>query len=193
MEVLFQANGEADKAGHVSVFAIGPIAMLVMLGSKLSNKIPTDFFQRHRDTENWTWKTEGSPAKYKFIRRIEGPSDGPVALMLSLSGTIDISALSDEFMEGGSVYEIILSSQIPATNFLQKRSDLEAFRIIYQEALGVIMKEHGTLEKISLFPAVPAPVAILCGRERLPKVHPALNVYDYDRAVDGFNFQMEVL
>lgn len=192
LEVLFQANGEADKAGHVSVFAIGPISMLVMLGSKLSNKIPTDFFQRHRDTENWTWKTEGSPVKYKFIRRIKGPSDGPVALMLSLSGTIDISALPDKFVKDGSVYEIILSSQTPDPTFLEKRSDLEAFRIIYQEALGTIMKEHGAIDKIALFPAIPAPVAILCGRERLPKVHPTLNVYDYDRNVDGFNFQMEV-
>jgi hypothetical protein len=27
--------------------------------TRLSNKIPTDLFQRHRDTENWTWKTHG--------------------------------------------------------------------------------------------------------------------------------------
>ncbi|MGP0566712.1 MULTISPECIES: SAVED domain-containing protein [unclassified Nitrospina] len=192
LATLFQTNGDAEKVGHVSVFGIGPIAMLIVLGNNLSNKIPTDFFQRHRDTENWTWKTGGTPAEYQLLRRIEGPADGPVGLLLSLSGTIDISTIPDEFVKEGSVYEIVLSNQTPTPTFLKQNNDLEAFRLVYQETLGAIMREHGAVDKIALFPAVPAPVAVLCGRERLPKVHPALCVYDYDRAAGGFNFQIEV-
>ncbi len=192
LDTLLQNGGEAEQAEHISVFAIGPIAMLVALGDNLTNKIPTDLYQRHRDTENWTWKTDGVPVEYDFLRRVKGPADGPVALMLSLSGTIDISTLPNEFTDKGSVYEIILKNQTPAPTFLRQRSDLEAFRIIYQEALGTIIKEHGVIDKIGLFPAVPAPIAILCGRERLPKVHPALSVYDFDTDAGGFNFQLEV-
>lgn len=192
LEILFKTGGEAADVPHLSVFAIGPIAMLVDLGSKLSNKISTDFYQRHRDTEDWIWKTSGSPAEYTIIRHTEGLRKDAVALLISLSGKIDISTIPDHFTKHGSVYELILTSQTPTPTFLRQRSDLEAFRIAYQEALATITKEHGTVDKIALFPAVPAPVAILCGRERLPKVHPALHVYDHDKTAGGFIFQLEV-
>lgn len=190
---LFKTGGEADEISHLSVFAIGPITLLVALGSKLSNKISADFYQRHRDTEDWIWKTTGTAAQYTVIRHTEADRTGPVALVLSLSGKIDISTLPDEFTKQGSVYEILLTSQTPTPTFLRQRRDLEAFRIAYQEALATITKEHGVIEKLALFPAVPAPVAVLCGRERLPKIHPALHVYDYDKTTGGFTYQVEVI
>ena len=192
LEILFKTGGEADEVPHLSVFAIGPIAMLVTLGSKLSNKISADFYQRHRDTEDWIWKTTGGPAEYTVTRLTEGPRKEAVALLLSLSGKIDLSTIPEHFAKQGSVYEILLTSQTPTPTFLRQRRDLEAFRITYQEALATITKNHGAIDRIALFPAVPAPVAVLCGRERLPKAHPALHVYDYDKNAGGFTFQLEV-
>ena len=190
--MLFQTGGEADLVPHLSVFAIGPMALLVALGSKLSNKIAADFYQRHRDTENWIWKSDGAPVAYSIIRHTKGSSDSEVVLILSLSGKIDISTLPEQFSKHASVYEILLTSQAPTTTFLRQRRDLDAFRMVYQEALAMITSEHGPIAKLALFPAVPAPVAVLCGRERLPKVHPALHVYDYDKTAGGFTFQLEV-
>lgn len=192
LEILFKIGGEVDQVPHLSVFAIGPIALLVALGSKLSNKISADFYQRHRDTEDWIWKTTGTAAQYTVIRHTEADRKGPVALVLSLSGKIDISTLPNQFTKQGSVYEILLTSQTPTPTFLRQRRDIEAFRIAYQETLATITKEHGVIEKLALFPAIPAPVAVLCGRERLPKVHPALHVYDFDKTAGGFTFQLEV-
>ena len=192
LELLFKQGGEADLVPHLSIFAIGPIALLVALGSKLSNKIPMDFYQRHRDTEDWIWKPDGAPAAYNIIRHTKGPSATDVALVLSLSGKIDISTLPEQFSKRGAVYEILLTSQAPTTTFLRQPRDLEAFRTIYQEVLAMITSEHGLLPKLALFPAVPAPVAVLCGRERLPKVHPSLHVYDFDKTAGGFTFQLEV-
>ncbi|MGB4107843.1 MAG: SAVED domain-containing protein [Alphaproteobacteria bacterium] len=193
LQYLFQTGGEAVNVPHLSIFAIGPIALLIELGSKLSNKIPTDFYQRHRDTEDWVWKTDGAPAEYEIIshQKKKNP-DAPVALILSLSGAVKKETLPREFLETGSIYEITLKGQTPSTGFLRQRSDLEAFGGIYREMLAMITREHGPVEKIALFSAIPAPVAVMCGRERLPKVHPALSVYDYDRATGGFNFQLEV-
>ena len=68
----------------------------------------------------------------------------------------------------------------------------EIFRTTYQEALGAIVLEHGSGGSLHLFPAVPAPVAVLCGRELLPKAHPELRVYDFDAAKGGFQFQLTV-
>lgn len=50
---LFSPEGEASRVGHLSIFALGPIPLLVHLGAQLTNKVAADLFQRHRDTESW--------------------------------------------------------------------------------------------------------------------------------------------
>src|ERR1022692_4836806 len=47
----FEPKGEWQRNGHLSIFALGPMPLLVFLSSQLSNKISTDLYQRHRDTE----------------------------------------------------------------------------------------------------------------------------------------------
>jgi CBASS immunity sensor of nucleotide second messenger signals len=184
-------NGEGTRTRHVSVFALAPIPLLVFLGRELSNKVPSDLYQRHRDTEAWAWKSGGRQVRYAVRRLREGAARARVALVLSLSGTIRIRDLPKE-IRGATVYEITLAGHVPRPTFLRTREDLEGFRTAYQEALGLIVRNHGLLRTIELFPAVPAPIAVLCGRELLPKVHPALRVWDYDKSKGGFTFKLEV-
>lgn len=188
----FFSHGGKHNIQHVSLFALGPISLLTHLGHQLTNKVPLDLYQRHRDTENWTWKSKGKSVNYSFLthRRCKGDK---VALILSLSGTIHIADLPREVRSTRTIYEITLASPTtPKPTFLRTKKDLENFRLAYQDALGTIIKTHGLIETIDLFPAVPAPIAVLCGRELLPKVHPALRVYDYDKQRNGFTFQLEV-
>jgi hypothetical protein len=189
---LLEPGGEASETGHISLFALAPIPLLVLLGCQLSNKVPLDLYQRHRDTETWAWKRDGKPAEYEFRLLRSGTHRGNVALVLSLSGTIQPRDLPRTIDSRYSVYELTLKDAVPKTTFLRTRLDLENFRNAYQMALGTIVRDHGLAEKIHLFPAVPAPIAVLCGRELLPKVHPALAVYDYDKAKVGFINQIEV-
>jgi hypothetical protein len=189
---LYEPQGEASQSGHVSVFALAPIPLLVFLGTKLSNKVPVDIFQRHRDTESWAWKTDGTPLEYEFRQLRRGSTKENVALAVSLSGTIALVDLPAEIDSGFSVYELRPMGITPNPTLLRLRADLENFRVAYQEAIGTIIRDHGLIPAIHLFPAVPAPVAVLCGRELLPKVHPALAVYDYDKQKGGFRFQLKV-
>ena len=59
------------------------------------------------------------------------------------------------------VYELTLDGITPSPTFLSLREDLENFRIAYQGALAEIAKIHGSLKELDLFPAMPAPVAVL--------------------------------
>jgi SMODS-associated and fused to various effectors sensor domain len=120
----------------------------------------------------------------KMIRRGADPSR--VALLLSLSGSIHLSMLPPVIDDSFSVYEISLVGIDPNPTYLCLRQDLMSFQRIYQQMLGMILKDHPGLAEISIFPAVPAPVAVLCGRELLPKVHPSLLVYDYHKQKGGF-------
>lgn len=192
VEHFFGPNGEGRQVGHVSIFALGPMAPLIFLGQQLTNKVATDLFQRHRDTEKWTWKRGGRTARYVVRRLRRGRNGGKVALLASLSGTIRIRDLPEDIRRSATIYTITLADQTPRPTFLRKRQDLEGFRTAYQKALGLISQKHGLVQAIEFFPAVPAPVAVLCGRELLPKVHPRLRVWDYDKKKGGFTFQLEV-
>lgn len=187
---FFASGGEFKKSGHISLFGLAPIPVLAFLGSQLSNKVPLDLYQRHRDKENWAWKEGQASVVYDFRERQKGSDPLSVALMLSLSGLIPIERLPIEIDGKFSIYEIKLANIVPNPTFLNSKADLEEFRISYQLALGHILKNHPGIKSIEFFPAVPAPIAVLCGRELLSKVHPELRVYDNDKRHGGFLYQL---
>lgn len=182
IERIYEPGSDVEKANHISLFALAPIPLLIYLGSLLSNKIAVDPFQRHRNPEGWAWKRKGPPVEYTFRLRKRGGNNKRVALVLSLSGPVDFETLPSSVQTDFNVYEITLGNRTPSPNFLKKREDLDRFRDVYRESLDKIHVDHGALSEIHLFPAIPAPIAILCGRELQPKADPHLIVYDYDRA-----------
>jgi hypothetical protein len=189
---LYAAGSDIENTHHLSVFALAPIPLLAYFGSRLGNKVATDLYQRHRDTEDWTWKTDGEPVGHKFHRLRSGTDRSKVALILSLSGRIHPETLPKDIDDRFSIYEITLLRREPTPTYLRLKHDLDDFKNIYLQALRVMVSDHGRLDEIHLFPAAPAPVAVLCGRELFPKVDPVLLVYDGDKRKGGFNLIMRV-
>ena len=97
---------------------------------------------------------------------------------MSLSGVIHPTSLPADLDNAFTVYEITLADVGPNTGFLRQREDLEAFRHTYRGFLAQLRGSHPGLGEVHVFPAVPAPVAIVCGFDLLPKVDPTLVVYD---------------
>lgn len=189
---LYDTGGEVENVKHLSIFALAPIPLLVDLGARLSNKIMTDLFQRHRDTEDWTWKRSGPLVAYAFGIVRKGTDPSHAALIVSLSGKIRVADLPATIDPTFTVYELTLKDATPNAAFLRTRANLEEFRTAYQALLGSIIETQGIVKELHFFPAVPAPVAILCGRDLMPKVHPGLLVYDFDKQKGGFTFQLKV-
>lgn len=189
---LYDRGMDVHETRHISLFALAPIPLLVYLGNQLGNKVPIEVFQRHRDTEDWVWKTNGVPVAYRFGKIRDGTDRTKVALLLSLSGKLHAALLPGEIDDQFTIYELTLAGIDPCPTFLRLREDLNRFKETYQAALRTISGDHGQIEAIHLFPAVPAPAAVLCGRELLPKVDPSLLVYDYDKRTGGFSLAMKV-
>ena len=192
LKPLFAPRMKGEIPQHVSLFAFGPIPFLVHLGSRLSDKVPVEFYQFHRDTKSWAWKTRGTSAEYEFAQIRGGSDPQKVALLLSLSGTIAVDALPADIDSAFSIYELRLKGQSPHTMFLNTREDLIAFRTAYQRLLGDLLARHGKLETVHFFPAIPLPVAVICGHDLLNKTHPCLRVYDHDKANGGFTYTLTV-
>lgn len=167
-----------DKVKHISVFAIGPIPLLMYLGSKLENKIKTKFFQRHRDGGSWVWFKSKPKALYGLRSLNRGKNKTKVALLVSLSGTVDKTLLPKEINEDYFVYEIYLRSAPPNYNFLKTERDLQNFEIFFTTVISKIKNTHAGLKSIDFFPAIPAPVAVVCGRALNKNSDPSLRVFN---------------
>lgn len=178
LRVCFGGGIDGRQVRHFSVFALAPIPVLIAFGRELGDKINTDLFQRHRD-HSWNWKKNGQPVKYRLQKNQIGSDPHLVALVLSLSVKVQAASLPTEIDRRFSVYEITLEGIQPNREYLNLREDLSEFRRTYQAALAEICREHVGIKEIQLFPAVPAPVAIACGQELLPKGHPDLVVFDF--------------
>lgn len=181
-----------EKTNHFSFFALAPMPILIYAGNLLSNKVPNDLYQKHRDTQNWKWKTEGEFTQYKIEQIKKGNDLKKAALVLSLSGKIHLDRLPKDITNCATIYEITLENDSPHAGFLRQKQDLVNFGIIYQRTLREIGKNHGELEELHLFPAIPAPIAVMCGQELMPKIDPVLVVYDDDKRLGGYQKILEV-
>ncbi|MFA5961525.1 MAG: SAVED domain-containing protein [Parcubacteria group bacterium] len=177
MTEKFYEQLKRDGLEHVSVFAIGPIPLLVYLGSKLENKIKTQLFQRHRDSESWKWNDGVGKVGYK-LNIINGKDKSKVALVLSLSGKIHQAHLPKKIDGGFYVYEITLDNQEPNFYFLKSKDDLDRFGHIYSKTLSEIRNGHPKLKEIHLFSAIPAPIAVVCGRALNRKADTSFKIYN---------------
>jgi len=180
----FRNSNDDQRYEHLSVFALAPIPALIYFGNQIGNIITVDLFQKHRDTDDWKWKPEPEHDvfDYHYIKGdiIEGTE---VALVLSLSGKIATEEYK-HIIGDIPIYEIEIEDATP--EFLKYKSRLHKFRDLYRKVLNDIKINHGSKCVIHLFPAIPAPIAVLCGKELLPKSDPSILVYDNDKAKGGF-------
>lgn len=183
---LYEQGSPVYDSRNISVFALAPIPILVYLGSRMSNKIPLQLFQKHRDTQDWTWKRDGVRADFELTKLRDGSDRGAVGLILPLSGTIDRTQLPPDIRDNATLYEIRLRGRLPGTDFLRLAADLESFAATYRRFLSLVEANHRHVRTLHLFPAVPAPIAVLCGFERQPLVHPHLLVHSNDGPESGF-------
>lgn len=184
-------GGPLLRAGHASVFALGPMPLLIKFGALLTDKVDTDFFQRHQE-EDWAWKPSGPPICFEVTMPTAPDVAAAVVVLLSLSGKIGRTDLPAEYATSPNIFEMTLGGRTPDRTFLRTRDDLAAFRSAWISLQAEVSRLFGVSAPINLFPAVPAPIAVLCGRARHPKAQGNLIVYDLRRDLGGFHRILEV-
>jgi len=180
----FRMGNDEQRYEHLSVFALAPIPALMYLGNQIGNVVVVDLFQKHRDTDDWKWKEEHQHDTFEYrYTKIDGTKKEGVALVLSLSGKVSPEEYK-KVVGDVPVYEIEVEGATP--EFLSYKSRLQKFRVLYRKVLSEIRAKHGGDCTVHLFPAIPSPIAVLCGKELLPKSDPTVLVYDNDKTKGGF-------
>lgn len=173
---------EKGQVRHLSVFAMSRIPLLVYLGFKLDDKIPTTLYQKHRgEQETWLWSDQVQQETFE-VNQLAKNTTSNVALILSLSGTIDIASLPQEILQSCNIYELRPVETTPNRNILRNRSSYENFTKTYHHFLSQLEIDHKTCITIHLFPAIPITGAIACGRGLMRDAQPSITVYDLSEA-----------
>lgn len=176
-------EGVRREAIHrVAVFAIARLPLLVQLGACLDDKHDTRVFQRHRlDGANaWSWPSEETTARFEIARLQRGTTSEHVALVLSLSGSIQRDDLPPAVDGQYTIYEIRPITVAQGPSVISSAGDLAVLEAVLRNFLATVEAEHGKIDNIDVFPAIGVAAAVTLGRVLMPKVSPALMIHDRD-------------
>jgi hypothetical protein len=179
------AVGERIRHGdirHLSVFALAPQPLLVLLGVLLGDITAADVYQRRREPATWEWATKRR--RTSFV--IEEPTDhaGVPALVLALSATVTPDRVTSILGHHASVWR--LTTPMPHNDLITSRDQLSELRRLLRTLLDRMKAAHGQTTPIHIFPAVPVSVAVELGRIRMPKADSPWRLYDQVNARGGF-------
>jgi hypothetical protein len=173
---------DAGEVPHLSVFALAPQPLLVLLGSLIGDITSAQVFQRHREPETWSWPVDGQ--HMPLLVHKPASQEGPIALKIALSGTVDDGRIHSVLGDEASIWS--LSTPIPHNDTLKRPEDLAEFRRVLRQLFDEIKAISRSGPVINLFPAMPVATAIETGRVRMPKADLPMIVWDENRALGGF-------
>lgn len=170
---------------HLSIFGLAPIPLLVYLGYKIGNTIPSDIYVKTRG-RNWrlTEKSSKKPP-VRFVARHPRQRAGSkeVVLSIAISGSNSVGDIKMAIGKPIPIYELRIAH--PGLDVIKSAKDLEVFRREYRSIMDEIRERHGKKVKIHLVAAVPSCAAIVCGGEILHGVDPSLIVYEHGDRSSG--------
>ena len=167
---------EKDGVQHLSVFAIARLPLLVYLGSRLDDAIPTDIYQRHRSTESWAWPYNGPDID--FVYQADASGNGSEAtLVINASGTIQPSELPHA-VSGFPRFTIEPANGTAHPDTVATAGTLDAFTATFRGLLAHLEKNHKQVRKLHVFAAAPVSVAVTLGRATGWGIHPTLAIYE---------------
>ncbi len=97
---------------------------------------------------------------------------GKVAIILSVSGTVDPARLPEPIDDEYTVYELTPESELPVPALINNESTLDNFSRAWRGVLARVEAEHPGAAEIAVFPAVPAAAAVSMGRHLMRAAHP---------------------
>lgn len=174
---------DREAVKHFSVFAIGPMPLLMFLGKCIGDTIPADIYQSHRKIEDtsqtWTWQEEERETQTSYIvKTIKVVEDSQnVAIILALSDTIEKDKYANFVDDTFSLYKITIEN--PSPHFLKSPKQIKHFSCEYRKLLNQVQATHGHRCKVFILPAIPVSIAVECGRILLPTKDPEIFACEY--------------
>jgi len=174
---------------HLSVFALAPQPLLVLLGYLLCDvNYAMRVYQLHREPPGWIWQDHPDGFEYR-IQRPESATGEP-ALVLALSTPVDDGRLIDKIGADAAIWRVTIDE--PDSDFLKSPRQLQQFRDLIRPLLDEIKNRYAQGTMLHVFPAAPVSVCVELGRAVQPKAHMAMRVWDQNKDLGGFVQALDV-
>jgi hypothetical protein len=180
---------KSGEISHLSVFALAPQPLLMLLGAELSDITFAETYQRRKEPQSWKW--EDQPVNFDF--QVVAPAKsktGDAALVFSLSATVTDERVVS--VVGSDIPIWCVTIPKPDNDFVRSRGQTEAFRKAMRPLLDQIKAAHGEKATIHVFPAMPVSLAVDFGRVLNGKSDLPLIVYDENKKLGGFVKALEI-
>ncbi|MFF7655729.1 SAVED domain-containing protein [Streptomyces sp. NPDC007983] len=169
---------ERGSVQHVSVFGFARLPLLVYLGSRLDDTVPTDVYQRHRPEQSWVWPDESGPGTEFSVRPTQsGSACDEAVVVMNVSGAINPHEIPAE-LTALRRYEISPVGTATCPDILRQRASLRHLEDTFRDFLARLETEAKTLRRLHVLPAIPMSAAVALGRAHHPQVHPQLVIYE---------------
>jgi len=168
---------------HLSIFALAPQPLLMLLGAELSDIPFAETYQRRKEPQSWKW--DDQPVNFDF--QVVAPAQsktGDAALVFSLSATVTDERVAPVVGSAIPIWRVTIPK--PDNDFIRSRAQTEAFRKAMRLLLDQIKAAHGEKATIHVFPAMPVSLAVDFGRVLNGKSDLPLIVYDENKKLGGF-------
>ncbi|WP_339908963.1 HNH endonuclease [Symmachiella dynata] len=172
----------AGEINHVSLFALAPQPLLILLGTLMIDITNAEVFQRHREPQTWCWPDIAGEITF----RVEEPADtnGIPVLVLALTASVTDDRITGVVGSAVSIWRVTVDN--PHNDLIKSREHLAAFRSVVRPLLDRIKACHGQSTPLHVFPVMGIAPAIEFGRVRMPKAHMPWKIYDQVNARGGF-------
>lgn len=177
-----------QEIDHLSVFALAPQPLLILLGTLLGDIVPADVYQRHREPPTWSWPKTATFQSFE-VREPEVTAGAP-ALVLGLSATVTPDRIAAVL--GGDTSIWCVGVGHPHNELIKSREQLSQFRSIVRTLLNHIKAAHGQTTPLHIFPAASVSIAVELGRVRMPKADTPWKIYDQVNELGGFIHALDI-
>jgi hypothetical protein len=178
-----------EAVNHVSVFALARIPVLIMLGTYLDKMLQVEIYPKRREGKTlWGFDDLGPPVRFSSELLRAGDDPTRVAIVCSISGSVDINRLPPDVLDAHTIYELRPAAVLPTPELITTQAALDQFSQAWRTLLSTIEVDHPGAPTIPIFPAVPPAAAIAIGRHLLRAAHPPLHIYDREPNSPGYFF-----
>ncbi|EMB17223.1 hypothetical protein RE6C_02045 [Rhodopirellula europaea 6C] len=176
---------EDKDIGHLSVFAIAPQPLLILLGSLLVDLVDVDVYQRHREpSPSWSWPDASSTVDFVVRPPAKPDASRTPALLLSLSAPIDSQRITSVIGDDLDLWEVTVNQ--PHNDLIKSPADLSAFRATVRPLIDQLKMIYGQATPLHVFPVASVSCNVELGRVRMPKAHQPWIIYDHNNRLGGF-------
>ena len=184
LQAQLAAHGQLAHLAHISLFASGPIPLLVALGRLIGDTREVDVRDFDRDTSSWLWPALSAPSPdFTFHPGQPGPRSD-VAIIIELSGRIDRDAVSLRLSSG--VPQLLIDVPHPLPGLIKSPAHLSDLRRVFRAGFESAKAMSGDDSAIHVFAAMPLSAAVAFGQCQLPKAMPTIHIYDNNIPAGGW-------